>query len=899
MIIMNNNITPDFWFYQIGVNVIPAHTVNKTPVDEWSLYQDKPIPSDLFEQNKRNGAYKKGIAIIPGRVWRGPNKDKYLVFIDLDNQKAIDLLCNCFGAKDLEDLSQYVIVEIHKDDIEKAHLYFYSNHKFSKKSSDVTKMRNKIRNNDVPAIEVKELGEHGIAFCSPSLHKDGQPYEIIGTRNPKTCGKEVEDLLIDIYRKYNLNVSNNNNQKIPIGKLFEKDYVILEGHNRHEAIMRMMESLIQRNQSIMPLGQIKKIAYDLNQQHCQPPLDDREFEKQWTSAINFLQKAETKANNHAFKPDVKEPLSSNDDDVDEQESVIEKIVTLIENRCIEIFSDQFNEVYALVQINGHFETLSIDSNRFERLVIMECFSNKIPINKDRIKNITDIIKTKIEFSNDVTRRLLNLRIAKSDSSFYYDLVNSKWETVKISQDGWNVIPNNQAIFKRYKNNMEQVYPNKNHSPDCIDRFLNLINLHSKKDKLLLLVYLVSLFVPDIAKPILLVYGSKGAAKTTTFELIKNIIDPSIVDTLSFPKETNDLIQIISHNYVAYFDNISAISHTLSDLLCRAVTGTGASKRKNYTDDDVFIYKFKRALGINGINIASVRPDFLDRCLILEVNRIPKERRRKEENVKKEFMRLLPDLLGWILDVLVKVLKYKNENPEKTRLKEYPRMADFAEYGEVIARCIGYGENVFIETYFENMEIQDNEVIESSVVANILIDFMEDRDKWEGSATQLHATLTNFMESIEGPLRKKHNIFWPSAPNTLSRKINELAPTLKEKGLDIIHNYDNKRRGRQIKIINLQKISSLSSYRGSSGDDDEETKSNEQDISNFFTSYGVNEQNNLNSPEAVAEITASGPNDRPDQDAIGDTKPNIHEIADRLYPGSDVWVCKNCNERGDR
>ena len=27
--------------------------------------------------------------------------------------------------------------------------------------------------------------------------------------------------------------------------------------------------------------------------------------------------------------------------------------------------------------------------------------------------------------------------------------------------------------------------------------------------------------------------------------------------------------------------------------------------------------------------------------------------------------------------------------------------------------------------------------------------------------------------------------------------------------------------------------------------------------------------------------------------------DIHNIANRLYPCSDTWLCKNCNERGDR
>ncbi len=159
-----NFIDLDYWFYQIGVNVIAADTINKIPIEEWSKFQNKPISVEGYEQNKVNGAYNKGIAIIPGKVWRGSHKDKYLVFVDLDNQKAIEEICSCFGAKDLEELSEHVIVEQHKDNLSKAHLYFYSEYPFKKKSSDVLKFKDKIENDEIPAIEVKGLGEHGIDF---------------------------------------------------------------------------------------------------------------------------------------------------------------------------------------------------------------------------------------------------------------------------------------------------------------------------------------------------------------------------------------------------------------------------------------------------------------------------------------------------------------------------------------------------------------------------------------------------------------------------------------------------------------------------------------------------------------------------------------------------------------
>ena len=104
--------------------------------------------------------------------------------------------------------------------------------------------------------------------------------------------------------------------------------------------------------------------------------------------------------------------------------------------------------------------------------------------------------------------------------------------------------------------------------------------------------------------------------------------------------------------------------------------------------------------------------------------------------------MLPDILGWIFDLLVKVLRYKKENPEKIKLQEYPRMADFAEFGEIISRCIGYQDGEFMKAYFENIDIQNEEVIESSLVAKTILEFMEDRESWSGSITLLLNLLTD-------------------------------------------------------------------------------------------------------------------------------------------------------------
>src|SRR5215204_4062650 len=143
-------------------------------------------------------------------------------------------------------------------------------------------------------------------------------------------------------------------------------------------------------------------------------------------------------------------------------------------------------------------------------------------------------------------------------------------------------------------------------------------------------------------------------------MIKMLVDPSIVLTLTFPRDINELIQKLSHNYIAYFDNVSVIKEWISDALCRGVTGSGFSKRQLYTDDDDIIYNFRRCIGFNGINLGATKADLLDRGIIIQLERIPKERRRKLEDIWNDFEILRPQLLAYIFNILVKVLQIKKE-----------------------------------------------------------------------------------------------------------------------------------------------------------------------------------------------------------------------------------------------
>ena len=172
-------------------------------------------------------------------------------------------------------------------------------------------------------------------------------------------------------------------------------------------------------------------------------------------------------------------------------------------------------------------------------------------------------------------------------------------------------------------------------------------------------------------------GTQGAAKTTLMEFKKMLIDPCIAKTFSFPRDVNELNQQLSHNYVIYYDNISEMKDWISDELCRAVSGSGSSRRRLYTDEDDLIRSLMRCIGVNGINLAATKPDLLDRSIFFKLKRIPDENRRDIVDIQKEFEAMKPQLLGYIMDVLVKVKKWKEEN-KSLNISKIPRMADWAE-----------------------------------------------------------------------------------------------------------------------------------------------------------------------------------------------------------------------------
>jgi hypothetical protein len=216
---------------------------------------------------------------------------------------------------------------------------------------------------------------------------------------------------------------------------------------------------------------------------------------------------------------------------------------------------------------------------------------------------------------------------------------------------------------------------------------------------------------------------------------------------------------------------------MSDAFCRAATGGGLIKRRLYTDDDDKGYDVKRSIGFNGINLAAHNSDLLSRGIIFPIDIIAPENRKKKQELRATFEKIKPQVLGYIFDILVKVLRKKQEGIIK--FKVLPRMADFAEIAEIISQCMGNEPNVFIDAYNKNIELQTQEVLETSPIANALFRLMYDEKEWIGDATELSNELDQLV-----PEKIQKSKFYPKAPNALMRQINQVKANLREVGITI-------------------------------------------------------------------------------------------------------------------
>ncbi|MPZ06619.1 MAG: hypothetical protein GEU26_09425 [Nitrososphaeraceae archaeon] len=773
------------WPERNDIPIFPADTRNKKI---WlSSWQDIDFSKIDFRSKLENGEYDKGIAIRMGKTLSGKY---YAVAFDFDGRDAV---VEWFGNWDrVVSLSKKTIIEWHQDK-GKIHVIFLSKIPFQNRKLHIKNAFLEIR------------CERNALFASPSIHQGGKPYTPLGTNQLTILNGDKALALKSKIDSISQSYMSDEDKKAYDEWLDLPTTILGENQGRHDATkFKIIRYYWKYDGEWLNLSDEQRFerAWEWHLAHCNPPRSRHEFDSMCKWAIEKFRVKRDELHERVRAERQDNGQKAADKENEQSQDRRNELLDLINERTRELLVDKHDTAFAAVQIGEHFETLPIKSGRFKKWI---CRLNYQHLHKtiraEDLKQITDLLQAEALFGNNV--RDLELRTSKNpeDRSICYDLTNKEWQVVRITQQGWSVEESCDMpiMFTRYANQLPQITPSTDYPEDIFERFMNLINVKDDSNKLLLRCYIVSLFLPGVPKPILMLHGEQGSAKSTLQELVKRLVDPSIIISLTFPRSNEELIQQMSHNYVAYYDNISFIKEWISDQLCRAVTGAGFSKRELYSDDDDIIYNFKRCLGFNGINLAATKADLLDRGIIIELERIPKENRRKIEEILEEFEPMMAQLLGYIFDILVKVLQVKNSGGIK--LETRSRMADFEEYAEIISRCMGTESGKFIEAYYKNQQLQTEVVIEGSPVAMAIVKLMEGKEEygWTGTTTELLTDLE--LVTAELKINTQSNS-WPKAANVLSRRLNEIKTSLRDADISIDYIQDPGTRVKKIKICKV-------------------------------------------------------------------------------------------------
>jgi hypothetical protein len=304
--------------------------------------------------------------------------------------------------------------------------------------------------------------------------------------------------------------------------------------------------------------------------------------------------------------------------------------------------------------------------------------------------------------------------------------------------------------------------------------------------------LISCFVPGFPHPLLAINGSQGTGKTTALKIMKSLIDPSMVQGQTLPNQVEDFVRLISKHAFMFFDNLSSLKVAMSDALARASTGDSFSRRKIYTVDDSIYFRIQQPIGLTSISQVIVKPDLLDRAVLINLKSISSQSRSTDSDIWEPFEHDKPQILGAIFDVLAKAMTLFPD----IQLESLPRMAEFTKWGCAIAEAAGNSREAFLSAYRRNIDRQNEEAIAASPVAQVVIAFMENYDEWSGSATQLKRTLDKTAMLLD----LYESRYWPKEASWMGRHMQELKPTLSFAGIHIENMKTNKER-----LITISKI----------------------------------------------------------------------------------------------
>jgi hypothetical protein len=499
------------------------------------------------------------------------------------------------------------------------------------------------------------------------------------------------------------------------------------------------------------LAELKKV----NAERCRPPLSDKELETIAGSAAKHEAGHRIAGKSHATK-----------------------LINLTLSAKAELFVTPEGDPYVTVPVGNHYETFWLGGNGFKAWVAHEYYvRTKAGVSGGAVADASMALQGSARASGTVLP--VYTRVAGLADAVYLDLGRPDHQVLHVDATGWRVTTSPPHVrFIRRKGML--ALPDPQPGGSLMDLLPTVLNLSG--DNLMLVTgWLVQALRGLKPYPTLNFNGEHGTGKTLGSRLVRNIIDPSVAEMSSAPREPRDLMVTARNSHVIGFDNLSEIPPWLSDNLCSLATGAGFRVRANYTDDTEIIFSEARPILFNGIGDLVYRPDLMDRSITVEFETLTDEKRRTEREVYDAFAAAHPFLLGSLASALVQALR------EPVTLTSMPRMADFVTTEESAAPALGWEAAKFSKVYKANRQQSDDALLDGnplwSALQRLLDDYGELQDDGSRQVRKSTDELLKLILGYVGDDRDQRKRL-PQTGKGLNNAFKRLAPLLRHEGIAI-------------------------------------------------------------------------------------------------------------------
>jgi hypothetical protein len=161
---------------------------------------------------------------------------------------------------------------------------------------------------------------------------------------------------------------------------------------------------------------------------------------------------------------------------------------------------------------------------------------------------------------------------------------------------------------------------------------------------------------------------------------------------------------------------------------------------------------------------------------VELERIHDSERRTEEELWEAFEAEHPKLLGAAFDVLSQTIVRK----PSLKLSRRPRLADWGEYAAAVYEVMGWNAERFLDDWDEVVKVQNQATLDGSPVAQAVIKFMEGKEEYEATSSELHRKLEGIAEQLGVSITRDRA--WPKSARWLWRRLKEVLPLLTAMGI---------------------------------------------------------------------------------------------------------------------